>query len=114
MTRATPLSDVIHHLTARPPPLIGFSGSRDYWERRFRLGGHSEADSRSENASYKAEVLHGLFQHHGVSSMIEFGCDCYQIGTIHVERQPAIDASTPILKQYRATYSRRSSQALPA
>jgi SAM-dependent methyltransferase len=106
MTRPNPLSDMFRRVAARILPLIGFSGSKDYWERRYRLGGHSGAGSRGENARYKAEVLNGFIQRHGVGSIVEFGCgDGYQLGMLEVDRYLGIDVSPTVLEQCRATYA---------
>ncbi len=55
----------------RPEP---FTGSKEYWERRYVRGGTSGRGSYGELARYKAEFLNEFVRTHGVHSVIEFGC----------------------------------------
>ena len=55
----------------RLAPLLGFRGSRQYWETRYRIGGHSGEGSRGKVATYKADVLNDFFRRHDVRSAVE-------------------------------------------
>lgn len=61
-------------LFARWLPLLGFGGSRNYWESRYGFGGDSGAGSQGEAAIYKANVINSFIGLRGVKSVIEFGC----------------------------------------
>jgi hypothetical protein len=50
------------------------SGSRQYWERRYRAGMTSGAGSYGLLSEFKAEILNGFVASHAVRSVIEFGC----------------------------------------
>ena len=51
-----------------------FSGSADYWERRYVSGGTSGHGSYGRLAEFKAEVVNNFIREHGVKSIIELGC----------------------------------------
>lgn len=96
----------LRRILARIVPLLGFSGSRDYWERRYRLGGHSGAGSRGENARYKADVLNAFIQTNHIESIVEFGCgDGHQLGMLKPIRYLGIDVSPSILEHCRRMYA---------
>lgn len=50
-----------------------FEGSAQYWDNRYARGGASGAGSIGKFAAFKADVLNGFVQRHGVQSVIEFG-----------------------------------------
>jgi hypothetical protein len=50
-----------------------FSGSGDYWERRYSAGGTSGTGSYGDLARYKAKVLNEFVADNKVRSVIEFG-----------------------------------------
>ncbi|KGQ20807.1 Methyltransferase family protein [Lysobacter dokdonensis DS-58] len=89
-------------LFGRLAPLLGFRGSRNYWETRYRLGGHSGEGSRGVAADYKARVLNDFFRAQDVRSAIEFGCgDGHQLKMLHVPAYIGVDVSQTVLKQCR-------------
>lgn len=95
----------LRSLFGRILPLIGFRGSRDYWETRYSMGGHSGEGSRGANADYKAKVINGFIASHGVESAIEFGCgDGHQLGMLDLRRYVGIDVSRTIVEQCRDAY----------
>jgi hypothetical protein len=51
-----------------------FKGSRDYWEKRYSVGGNSGRGSYGELAKYKADILNHFIQEKNISSVMEFGC----------------------------------------
>jgi hypothetical protein len=93
-------------LFGRIAPLLGFRGSRTYWETRYRLGGHSGEGSRGVAADYKARVLNAFFHEHGVRSAIEFGCgDGHQLKMLDVPAYTGVDVSPTILAHCRETFA---------
>lgn len=48
--------------------------SADNWELRYKKGGTSGRGSQGKYAKWKAEVLNGFVAHHGVNTVVEFGC----------------------------------------
>lgn len=51
-----------------------FSGSADYWEKRYQSGGNSGRGSYGRLAELKARVLNHFVKTHEIASVIEFGC----------------------------------------
>lgn len=50
------------------------SGSRSYWEERYKNGGNSGAGSYGKFAEFKAEVVNSFVKNNEIESVIEFGC----------------------------------------
>jgi len=93
-------------LFGRLAPLLGFRGSRQYWEMRYKLGGHSGEGSRGVNAQYKAGVLNEFLRTHAPSSVIEFGCgDGYQLSLLDLPPYVGVDVSPTIVERCRAMYA---------
>jgi hypothetical protein len=96
----------IRALLGRLAPLLGFRGSRHYWETRYRIGGHSGEGSRGRNAAYKAEVLNAFFRQHKVRSAIEFGCgDGVQLRMLEIPHYTGVDVSETILAHCREQFA---------
>lgn len=105
------MSNPLRSLIGRLAPLIGFKTSRNYWETRYRLGGHSGQGSRGEAARYKAEVINAFLQRHAIQSMIEFGCgDGFQLGMFTVPKYTGVDVSATIVEHCRKLYASDSSK----
>ncbi|MGD9858413.1 MAG: hypothetical protein AB7U20_26025 [Planctomycetaceae bacterium] len=51
-----------------------FTGSSDYWVRRYRKGRNSGGGSYGRLAEFKAQVLNDLVREHRIQTVIEFGC----------------------------------------
>lgn len=84
----------IRHLRERR-----FSGSADYWERRYTRGHTSGVGSRGEIAQYKADFLNQFVGQRGVESVIEFGCgDGYQLALARYPRYIGVDVSPTVLR----------------
>ena len=93
-------------------PLIGFGGSRAYWERRYKLGGDSGTGSYGKASRYKAEVLNTFVAKHGISSIIEFGCvDGHQIYLAKYPSYLGVDVSADALERCRKIFSRDSQKS---
>jgi SAM-dependent methyltransferase len=87
-------------------PLVRFRGSRDYWEARYRLGGHSGSGSRGANADYKATTLNSFIALYGIESIIEFGCgDGHQLGMLDSVHYIGVDISRTVINACRAQYA---------
>ena len=52
---------------------LGFRGSADYWEQRYRKGGTSGAGSYNRLAKFKAKFLNDFVERNRIASVIEFG-----------------------------------------
>lgn len=96
----------LRSVVGRLAPMLGFRGSRQYWETRYRIGGHSGEGSRGRNADYKAQVLNAFFERHGIRSAIEFGCgDGYQLKLLDIADYTGIDVSPTVLARCRKLYA---------
>lgn len=51
-----------------------FVNSTDYWKRRYAEGRDSGVGSHGFLAEFKAQVLNEFVEHHGIASVIGFGC----------------------------------------
>ncbi len=82
-----------------------FSGSRKYWDHRYRAGGTSGAGSYGNLAAFKAEVLNGLVREYDLESVIEFGCgDGAQLALADYLRYLGLDVSPSVLDRCRARF----------
>lgn len=87
-------------------PLLGFRGSRQYWEDRYRLGGDAGGGSFGAPARYKAEVLNRFVRDHAIASVIEFGCgDGNQLQLAHYPDYMGVDVSAAALAHCRARFA---------
>lgn len=50
-----------------------FHGSADYWEERYKAGGHSGAGSYHQLAEFKAQILNDFVKSNHINSVIEYG-----------------------------------------
>ena len=97
---------LMRSMLGRIAPLFGFRSSRQYWETRYKLGGHSGVGSRGKSAQYKADVLNRFIAAHEVHSAIEFGCgDGYQLAMLQLQRYVGIDVSPTIVDHCRKTFA---------
>ncbi len=51
-----------------------FTGSENYWSKRYQHGMNSGAGSYGKLAEFKAEVLNKFINDNGIKSIIEYGC----------------------------------------
>jgi SAM-dependent methyltransferase len=70
--------------------------SSDYWERRYRAGGHSGAGSCGHLAAFKAGVVNGFVADNTIADVLDLGCGDGQLlsllqapGYIGVDVSPA-------------------------
>ena len=86
-------------------PALLFRGSREYWERRYALGGDSGAGSYGEAARYKAAVLNAFVEQHGIRSVMEFGCgDGHQLSLARYPAYVGLDVSDTAIARCRAAF----------
>jgi hypothetical protein len=82
------------HLIRQALLLPLFGASRNYWERRYRMGGDSGAGSGSDLPRFKSDVLNGFVRREEVESIIEFGCgDGGQLALADYPRYLGLDIS---------------------
>jgi len=68
--------------------------SKDYWERRYKLGMTSGPGSYGALAAYKARVLNAFVETRAVTSIIELGCgDGNQLALANYPRYLGLDVS---------------------
>ena len=51
-----------------------FPGSKNYWEKRYSLGGNSGQGSYGKSAEFKSEILNKFVRENCISSVTEYGC----------------------------------------
>jgi hypothetical protein len=79
---------------------VSFPGSKDYWEQRYRKGGHSGGGSVGHLATFKADTLNAFVERHAVRSIVEFGCgDGQQLALSKYPRYIGLDVSVTAIRQ---------------
>ena len=53
---------------------VFFHGSRNYWEKRYSMGGNSGKGSYGESAEFKSDILNNFVHDNNISSVTEYGC----------------------------------------
>ncbi|MEO0436468.1 MAG: methyltransferase domain-containing protein [Pseudomonadota bacterium] len=83
-----------------------FSGSSDYWERRYARGGNSGAGSYDRFADFKAEVLNTFVIERKIASVIEFGCgDGHQLSLANYPRYLGFDVSATAIERCKSKFA---------
>lgn len=73
-----------------------FSG--DYWEQRYRAGGHSGAGSYGHLAAFKAGVINGFVADNAIGDVLDLGCgDGSLLSLLQVPGYIGVDVSTAAL-----------------
>ena len=91
---------------------LQFSGSADYWERRYARGGTSGAGSYGGYAEFKAEIINDFVTEHGIGCVIEFGCgDGNQLSLAKYEQYIGLDVSKSALARCAKTFANDSSKS---
>jgi SAM-dependent methyltransferase len=99
------MSNRFSALIGRILPLLFFRNSRQYWESRYRLGGHSGEGSRGEAQLYKTGVINRFVEDNAINSVIEFGCgDGQQLRTLHIPHYVGVDVSPTVLSVCRKEF----------
>lgn len=84
----------------------GFSGSRDYWQRRYAQGGNSGAGSYDRLAHFKAEVINAFVAEKGVRNVIEYGSgDGMQLRLARYPEYLGFDVSEEAVRQCRSLFA---------
>ena len=88
-----------------------FVSSREYWRRRYRVGGNSGSGSKGLLAQFKSEVLSSLLARYEVSTVVEWGCgDGRQLAlldrsAIGIKRYVGIDVSADAIAFCREQFN---------
>jgi cyclopropane fatty-acyl-phospholipid synthase-like methyltransferase len=87
----------------RVPKLVD---SDEYWENRYRGGGHSGAGSYNRLAEFKAEILNQFVKTHEIEKVIEFGCgDGAQLALANYPSYIGTDVSQTVLEVCREKFA---------
>tara|TARA_Y100001960_G_scaffold327986_1_gene415674 strand:+ start:233 stop:925 length:693 start_codon:yes stop_codon:yes gene_type:complete len=71
-----------------------FSGSQNYWEKRYSLGGNSGEGSYGKSAEFKSEILNKLVRENSIDLVTEYGCgDGNQLAYADYPRYIGLDIS---------------------
>ncbi len=86
--------------------------SAEYWEHRYRQGGHSGAGSRGRLARYKANFLNALIQDNAIATAIEFGCgDGHQVAMLDIAHYVGIDVAPAAVARCRSRFAGQAGRA---
>lgn len=90
-----------------------FSGSAEYWERRYQRGHDSGEGSGGELAAYKAEYLNAFVDDHGIRSVLELGSgDGRQLALARYPRYLGLDVSQTAVELCRRRLRDRANRAI--
>jgi len=88
-----------------------FSGSNNYWERRYSRGGNSGTGSHGRLAAAKADVLNRLVEEEGITSVLELGCgDGNQLDLAKYPSYVGVDVSTRAIEVCRERFAHDQSK----
>jgi SAM-dependent methyltransferase len=72
--------------------------SSDYWERRYRAGGHSGAGSSGHLAAFKAGVINGFVADNAIGTVLDLGCgDGHLLSLLRLPDYVGVDVSSAAL-----------------
>ena len=78
---------------------FAFPGSKNYWEKRYSLGGNSGQGSYGKSAEFKSELLNKFVRENGISSITEYGCgDGNQLAYAKYPQYIGLDISAQAVK----------------
>mgnify|MGYP001304408050 CR=1 FL=1 len=78
---------------------IFFSGSQDYWRKRYLLGGNSGKGSYGKSAEFKSRILNQFVRENNIRSVTEFGCgDGNQLTYADYPKYTGLDISEQAVK----------------
>lgn len=105
------MADSIRKLWARWRPLLGFTGSQDYWRGRYRRGGDSGVGSGGAAARHKADVVNAFVSANNIRSIVEFGCgDGRQLELARYPQYHGYDISVDAVDACRRAFSNDASK----
>lgn len=89
-----------------------FTGSEDYWLKRYKRGGNSGAGSYDRLAEFKAEVLNQFVIEHDIETVIEYGCgDGNQVGLARYKNYLGFDISPEAVARCQKIFSQDPSKS---
>ncbi len=92
-------------------PLKSFSGSEDYWIKRYNSGGNSGAGSYHKLAKFKSDILNDIIKNNQISTIIEYGCgDGNQVRSSKYPSYIGFDVSSIAIKNCRDIFSNDSTK----
>ncbi|HTB44067.1 MAG TPA: methyltransferase domain-containing protein [Acetobacteraceae bacterium] len=72
--------------------------SGEYWERRYRAGGHSGTGSCGHLAAFKAGVINGFVADNAIADVLDLGCgDGHLLSLLQVPGYVGVDVSSAAL-----------------
>lgn len=78
---------------------ISFTGSKEYWEKRYSKGKNSGEGSYDKFAEFKAEIINSFVQDNQIKSVIDFGCgDGNQLSLFNFPDYIGLDVSRTAIK----------------
>lgn len=84
-----------------------FPGSKEYWKKRYDLGGTSGAGSYNQLAEFKANILNRFVEKEGVKSVLEFGCgDGNQVRLFTFPSYTGFDISEKAILRCKSIFAR--------
>lgn len=83
-----------------------FPGSKEYWKKRYDLGGTSGAGSYNQLAEFKANILNRFVEKEGVKSVLEFGCgDGNQVSLFNFPSYTGFDISEEAISRCKKIFA---------
>lgn len=83
-----------------------FTGSEDYWEKRYQRGGTSGAGSYNRLAQFKADFLNRFVAENNIQTVIEFGSgDGAQLALAIYPEYVGVDVSDTALEATRRRFA---------
>ena len=83
-----------------------FSGSEDYWKKRYKSGGNSGPGSYHKLAEFKAEILNEFVRDRQIKTVIEYGCgDGNQLTLARYPLYVGFDVSPDAILQCKENFS---------
>ena len=91
-----------------------FPGSKNYWEKRYSLGGNSGQGSYGKSAEFKSEILNKFVRENCISSVTEYGCgDGNQLTYAEYPQYIGLDISEQAVALSSDMFSEDSSKLHP-
>lgn len=79
--------------------------SKEYWENRYKSGGHSGAGSYGRLAEFKADFINDFIIIHSIEEVVEFGCgDGNQLSLFECKHYTGYDVSETIILKCREKF----------
>jgi hypothetical protein len=83
-----------------------FPGSKNYWQKRYAMGGNSGKGSYGKSAEFKAEVLNKFVRDNHINSVTEYGCgDGNQLTYADYPQYLGLDITEQAVKRCTALFA---------